>query len=82
MSFTRVCRLPCFNLDASHQCTYLVGHEMVHLNRDPAATGLIHESRGLFDRLRLVHFRSFGSAHSPDVAGRHDALLVVVHSPT
>jgi len=47
-----------FALDASDQGADLVGHEMVYLDRDPAAAGLIHESCGLFDRLRPVHFRS------------------------
>ena len=60
-----------FVFDASHQRGHLVGHEMVNLDRDPAAAGLIHESRGLFDRLRSVHFRSLGPRRSPgDVDGR------------
>ena len=60
-----------FGFDASHQGANLVGHEMVYLDRDPAAAGFIHESRGLFDRLRPVHFRSLGPGGSPgDVDGR------------
>ena len=60
-----------FAFDASHQRANLVGHEMVDLDRDPAAAGLIHESRSLFDRLRPVHLRSLGSGRSPgDIDGR------------
>jgi hypothetical protein len=47
-----------FTFDASHQRMHLVGDEMVYLNCNTAATGFIHESRGLFDCLRSVHFRS------------------------
>jgi hypothetical protein len=58
-------------LDSSHQRAHLVGHEMVNLDRDPAAASLIHESCGLFNRLRPVHFRSLGSGRSPgDIDGR------------
>jgi len=53
-----------FPFDASYQRAHLVGHEMVHLDRDPAATGLIHERRGLFDRLQPVHLRPLGPARS------------------
>ena len=60
-----------FAFDASHQRAHLVGDEMVYLDRDSAAAGFIHESRGLFDRLRPVHFRSFVPGRSPgDVDGR------------
>jgi hypothetical protein len=45
-----------FAFYASDQRAHLVGHEMVYLDRDPAAAGPIHESRSLFDRLRPVHF--------------------------
>ena len=60
-----------FLFDASHQGRHFVGHEMVHLDRDPTAAGLIHESRSLFDRLRPFHLRSLGAGRSPgDVDGR------------
>ena len=39
-----------FAFDPSHQRAHLVGYEMVYLDRDPAAAGVINESRGLFDR--------------------------------
>jgi len=57
--------------DAGHQRAYLVGYEMVYLDRDPTAAGLIHQGRGLVDRFRPVHFRSLGPGGSPrDVDGR------------
>ena len=60
-----------FVLDASHQGGHFVGHEMVYLDRDPAAAGLIHQSRGILDRFLPVHFRSVGPGRSPgDVDGR------------
>jgi hypothetical protein len=60
-----------FAFDASHQGAHRVGDEMVYLDRDPGTAGLIHESRGLFDRLGSVHFRSLGPGRSPgDVDGR------------
>src|SRR5262249_60301934 len=56
--------------DSSHQRVHLFVHEMVYLDRDPAAASLIHESCGFFDRLRSVHFRSLRPACSTrDVDG-------------
>ena len=69
MFFTRQAAL--FVLDTRHQGGHLVGDEMVHPDRDPAAAGLFHESRGLLDRLRPVHLRSCGAGRPPgDVDGR------------
>ncbi len=60
-----------FAFDSSHQRMHLVGHEMINLDRDPAAAGLIDEGSGLLDRLGPVHLRSLGAGRSPgDVHGR------------
>ena len=60
-----------FAFDPSHQRAHLLGHEMVDPDCDPTATGLVHERRGLFDRLGSVHFRSLRPGCSPgDVDGR------------
>jgi hypothetical protein len=57
--------------DPRHQRADLLGHQVVDPDRDAALSGLIHEGRGLFDRLRPVHFRSLGLGRSPgDVDGR------------
>ena len=58
-------------LDAPHERANLLGHEMIDRHRDTAASGLRHERRGLFDRLRPVHLRSLGAGRSTgDVDGR------------
>jgi hypothetical protein len=36
---------------------YLVGDEMIDLDRDSVAASLVHESRGLLDGLRPIHLR-------------------------
>jgi hypothetical protein len=56
---------------------------MVYLDRDPAAAGLIDEGRGLFDRLRPVHFRSLGPGRPPgDVDGRSGRTQLHGYAPS
>jgi hypothetical protein len=46
-------------------------YEMVYLDRDAATARLVHESCGVLDRLRPVHFRSLRPGRSAgDVDGR------------
>jgi hypothetical protein len=50
--------------DASHERAHLVRHEVIHLDRDPAATRLVHERGSFFDGLRPVHLRPLRAARS------------------
>ena len=62
MSLTRTCRLALLAFDARDERAHLVGHEVVDLDRDAAAAGVVDELGGLFDRLGPVHLRSLGAA--------------------
>ena len=58
-------------VDASHERAHRIGHEVVHLHRDPPAAGPFHELRRLLDGLRPVHLRPPRAGRAPgDVDGR------------
>jgi hypothetical protein len=68
--------------DAGHQRVHLLGPQMVAPDRDPAAACLVHQGRGLLDRLRPVQLRTLGSARSPgDVHGRSRRAQVHGYPP-
>ncbi|KRC26568.1 hypothetical protein ASE28_23185 [Acidovorax sp. Root219] len=45
-------------LDAGHQCTHFVLHQVVHPHGDALAASLVHEGRGFLDGLGPVHLRT------------------------
>ncbi len=56
--------------------------ETVYLDRDPAAAGFIHESRGLFDRLRPVHSDRSDRVVRPVIEARMYSLSFVKPPPS